>query len=83
MSAKDKLELTCDLCRWPPTVLQSKQDAEALGWLTIGQQGYYTDRDFFDSHVCPSCAKKLRLAVKAQVDRELTNEMTERMKHGP
>lgn len=64
MGAIQKIELTCDLCKWPATILDSEEHAKKEGWLTIGQDCYYADRSFFNSHVCPSCRKKIESALK-------------------
>lgn len=62
---KSKIELKCDLCKHPSKSYDSIQEAENLGWLTIGQEEYYTERSFFDSHICPNCRKSIEAKLKS------------------
>lgn len=80
VSAKQKIEFRCDLCKYPATILDSEQAAQDAGWLKIGHESYYEDRAFYESHICPECAKTLRAVMQKQIDRELNKEFAERTK---
>lgn len=54
-----EISLICDLCKWPAKNYADFLEASKEGWVHVGQESYYDDRSFFDSHVCPSYMKKI------------------------
>lgn len=63
---KQSIEMNCDLCRHPGKRFDSESQALKAGWLKIGQESYYEERSFFDSHICPDCKSKITEQLKSK-----------------
>ena len=50
--------LKCDLCGTAKTVADWDMPK---GWVVVVLENPYVDRDFYDRHVCDSCAKQIVL----------------------
>lgn len=64
MSAKTKIEITCDLCKWPAKIFDSEKDAKSKGYIKVGYESYFSDRDFYYSWICCNCVKTIKAILK-------------------
>jgi ribosomal protein L37AE/L43A len=52
---KNKQIWTCDLCGNDKTT----ESTPPAGWITITLENTYSDRTFFDRHICNFCVKEI------------------------
>ena len=61
---KQSIEMQCDLCKHPAVRFDHKKTAFENGWIEVGQESYFEERSFFDSHICPDCVQKISALIK-------------------
>ncbi len=55
MTIKTIYKIKCDICNVETTL--ENTDIKKSGWIDISIECVYTDRMWYEKHICPSCIK--------------------------